>query len=390
MADRLAAVVWREPMLVTHVGSLVRPPELVKLLRQSLDGPVDQAVLSRSLDEAVREIVKQQIDIGIEIVSDGEFGKSISWSRYVLERLAGFEHKSEQKTVGMPKGVQGKDRRDFAEFYGEYDVTQGFVGMSGWVVTGPIKYVDGAIKQDLDRLKKALKGKAATGFVPAVSPVSVAPDRQDEYYKTNEEYLFAVADAMRDEYKAIIDAGFILQVDDSYMASTYDVMVPPGTLSDFRKWAAVRVEAVNHALRGLPEDRVRYHMCWGSWNGPHTNDLPLKDIVDLLLTIRACGYSLEMANPRHEHEWHVWENVKLPEHKVLLPGVISHATNVVEHPELVAERLLRLARLVGKERVIASTDCGFAQGPFTRRVHPSIMWAKLKALVEGARLASAS
>jgi 5-methyltetrahydropteroyltriglutamate--homocysteine methyltransferase len=221
-----------------------------------------------------------------------------------------------------------------------------------------------------------------------VSPVSVAPDRQDEHYKSDEEYLFAVADALSDEYKAVIDAGFILQVDDSYMASTYDVMVPPGTLADFRKWAGVRVEAVNHALRGLPEDRVRYHMCWGSWNGPHTNDLPLKDIVDLLLTIRAGGYSLEMANPRHEHEWHVWENVKLPEHKVLLPGVISHATNVVEHPELVAERLVRLVRLVGKDRVIASTDCGFAQGPFTRRVHPSIMWAKLKALVEGARLAS--
>ena len=376
-------------MLVTHVGSLVRPPELVKLLRESLDRPIDPAFLSRCVDEAVRKIVEQQIEIGIDIVSDGEFGKSISWSRYVLERLTGFEHRTEQKTVGMPKGVHGKDRRDFAEFYAEYDPTQAFVGMSGWVVTGPITYSDRAIKQDLERLKKSLVGKDATGFVPSVSPVSVAPDRRDEHYKTNEEYLFAVADALRDEYKAIIDAGFILQVDDSYMASTYDVMVPPGTLTDFRKWATVRVEAVNHALRGLPEDRVRYHMCWGSWNGPHTNDLPLKDIVDLLLTIRAGGYSLEMANPRHEHEWHVWENVKLPEHKVLLPGVISHATNVVEHPELVAERLVRLTRLVGKDRVIASTDCGFAQGPFTRRVHPSIMWAKLKALVEGARLASA-
>jgi 5-methyltetrahydropteroyltriglutamate--homocysteine methyltransferase len=376
-------------MLVTHVGSLVRPTELVKLLRESIDRPVDPAVLSRCLDDAVRRVVEEQVEVGIDIISDGEFGKSISWSRYVLERLTGFAHKTEQKTVGMPKGIHGKDRRDFAEFYSEYDPTQAFVGMSGWVVTGPIKYIDRAIKQDIQRLKKALDGKNATGFIPSVSPVSVAPDRQDEYYKTNEEYLFAIADAIRDEYKAITDAGFILQVDDSYMASTYDVMVPPGTLADFRKWATVRVEAVNHALRGLPEDRVRYHMCWGSWNGPHTNDLPLKDIVDLLLTIRAGGYSLEMANPRHEHEWHVWENVKLPEHKVLLPGVISHATNVVEHPELVAERLVRLARLVGKERVIASTDCGFAQGPFTRRVHPSIMWAKLRALVEGARLASA-
>jgi 5-methyltetrahydropteroyltriglutamate--homocysteine methyltransferase len=377
-------------MLVTHVGSLVRPAELVKLLRESLDRPIDEAVLSQCVEEAVRKVVEQQIDAGIDIVNDGEFGKSISWSRYVLERMAGFEHRSDQKTVGMPKGVHGKDRRDFAEFYAEYDATQGFVGMSGWVVTGPIKYNDKAIRQDLDRLKKALKGKSASGFVAAVSPTSVAPDRQDEYYKNDEEYLFAIADALRHEYKAIIDAGFILQVDDSYMASTYDVMVPPGTLADFRKWAAVRVEAINHALQGLPEDRIRYHLCWGSWNGPHTNDLPIKDIADLLLTIRVGGYSLEMANPRHEHEWRVWENVKLPQHKVLLPGVISHATNVVEHPELVAERLMRLARLIGKDRVIACTDCGFAQGPFTRRVHPSIMWAKLKSLVEGARLASAS
>ena len=259
------------------------------------------------MEEAVRKVVERQIEIGIDIVSDGEFGKSISWSRYVLERLSGFEHRNNQKTVGMPKGVHGKDRRDFAEFYAEYDATQGFVGMSGWVVTGPIKYTDRAIKQDLDRLKKALKGKTARGFVAAVSPTSVAPDRQDEYYKSDEEYLFAIAEALRHEYKAIIDAGFILQVDNSYMATTYDVMVPPGTLADFRKWAAVRVEAINHAVQGLPEDRIRYHLCWGSWNGPHTNDLPVKDIVDLLFKLRVGGYSFEMANPRHEHEWHVWE-----------------------------------------------------------------------------------
>jgi 5-methyltetrahydropteroyltriglutamate--homocysteine methyltransferase len=216
----------------------------------------------------------------------------------------------------------------------------------------------------------------------------VAPDRLDEHYRNEEEILFVIADALREEYKAIIDAGFILQIDDAYLATTYEVMVPPGTLADFRKWAALRIDALNHAIKGLPADRMRYHMCWGSWNGPHTCDVAMKDIVDLMLKVRVGGYAIEMANPRHEHEWRVWEYVKLPEGKVLLPGVISHATNVVEHPELVAERIVRLARLVGRDNVIGGTDCGFAQGPFVKRVHPTIMWAKLKALVDGARIAS--
>jgi 5-methyltetrahydropteroyltriglutamate--homocysteine methyltransferase len=193
---------------------------------------------------------------------------------------------------------------------------------------------------------------------------------------------------LRDEYKSIVDAGLILQVDDAYLAHTYEVMVPPKTPRDYRKWAAVRIEALNHALKGLPVERKRYHVCWGSWNGPHAHDVELKDIVDLILKVRTGGYLLEMANPRHEHEWRVWEHVKLPKGRKLIPGVISHQTNVVEHPELVAERLLRLARLVGRDNIIAGTDCGFAQGPFVQRVHPSIMWAKLRALVEGARLAS--
>lgn len=376
-------------ILTTHVGSLVRPPELVALLRRALETDEAVAGLEECVRKSVAEVVRQQIDIGIDIVSDGEFGKSISWSRYVLDRLTGFEQRKDAHTkIGMPKGIKGKDHRDFSEFYAEYDATQNFVGMSGWIVTGPIKYKSDAIKRDIAALKDAIGKSGATGFIPAVSPASVAPDREDEFHKSDEEYLFAIADAIREEYKAVIDAGFTLQVDDAYMASTYDLMVPPGTLGDYRKWAQVRVEAINHALRGLPEDRIRYHMCWGSWNGPHTNDLALKDVVDLLLQIRAGGYSLEMANPRHEHEWRVWESTKLPDGKTLLPGVISHSTNVVEHPELVAERLVRLAKLVGPDRIIASTDCGFAQGPFTRRVHPSIMWAKLRALVEGAQLAT--
>jgi 5-methyltetrahydropteroyltriglutamate--homocysteine methyltransferase len=217
---------------------------------------------------------------------------------------------------------------------------------------------------------------------------AAAPARTDEFYKSEEDALFAIADALNVEYRMVVEAGLIVQVDDAFLTSTYDVMVPPASLDDYRKWVELRIEVTNHALRGIPEERSRYHLCWGSWNGPHTNDVALKDIVDLVLRVRVGGYSLEMANPRHEHEWRVWETVKLPAGRKLVPGLVSHSTNVVEHPELVAERIVRLARLVGRENVIASTDCGFAQGPFARRVHPSIQWAKLRSLVEGARIAT--
>ena len=215
------------------------------------------------------------------------------------------------------------------------------------------------------------------GFLPVAAPASVIPDRKNEHYKSDEECLLAIAEAMRTEYRMIVDAGFILQLDDARTAVTFDRMVPPGTSADYRKWVAMHVELLNHALEGIPEDRVRYHVCWGSWPGPHTTDVPLKDIVDLILQVRVGAYVIEGANPRHEHEWKVWRDAKLPPGRVLVPGVISHATNIVEHPELVAERIVRLANLVGRENVIAGTDCGFAQGPFYRRVHPSIMWAKL-------------
>jgi 5-methyltetrahydropteroyltriglutamate--homocysteine methyltransferase len=291
--------------------------------------------------------------------------------------------------------VAGKDRRDFAEFYEEYEGAYGFVGMGKafktgtFVVTGPIRYTgQAAIQRDIADLKQAVGNTGLAAFLPLVAPASVAPNRADEFYASEEEALFAIAEALREEYRAVVDAGLIVQVDDAYLATVYDVMVPPKSLADYRAWAEVRVEALNHALKGIPPDRVRYHVCWGSWNGPHTNDVALKDIIDLVLRVSAGGYSLEMANPRHEHEWRVWETVKLPEGKKLLPGVVSHSTNVVEHPELVAERIMRLARLVGRDNVIAGTDCGFAQGPFARRVHPSIMWAKLKALVDGAQIAS--
>jgi 5-methyltetrahydropteroyltriglutamate--homocysteine methyltransferase len=380
----------------THVGSLVRPDELLSFLRKQQDGAAYDAVdYEKCLRRAVADVVRRQAEIGIDIVSDGEFGKSISWSRYVLERIRGFEERHD-KSAGFRPAIAGKDRRDLKEFYDEYETAQGFAGMGKeagrlgtWVITGPISYCGhAALARDIDNLKRAMQRRDVEGFLPVVAPASVAPNRGDEHYRSEEEALFAIADALHEEYRAIVDAGLIVQVDDAFLASSYDVMVPPKTLAQFRRWVALRIEAVNHALRGIPEERSRYHLCWGSWNGPHTNDVAVKDIIDLVLKVRAGGYSLEMANPRHEHEWRVWERVKLPPGKVLLPGLVSHATNVVEHPELVAERIVRLANLVGRDNVIASTDCGFAQGPFARRVHPSIMWAKLKALVDGARLAA--
>ncbi len=381
----------------THVGSLVRPPDLVGFLHQQDQGlPFDQGAFDTCLRNAVTDVVAQQCDVGIDIVSDGEFGKTMSWSRYILGRLGGFEERAAAVATGVTKAIAGKDRRDFAEFYDEYEGSFGFAGMGTqarhlgtWVVTGPITYTgQHAIQRDIANLKAALKGKRAEGFLPVVAPASVAPNRQDEFYKSPEEALFAIAAAMNAEYRAVVDAGFVVQIDDAFLTSTYDMMVPPATLREYRKWAAVRIDALNHALKGIPEERSRYHLCWGSWNGPHSNDVALADIVDLMLKVRTGGYSIEMANPRHEHEWRVWESVKLPAGKTLVPGLISHATNIVEHPQLVAERIVRLARLVGRDNVIASTDCGFAQGPFARRVHPSIMWAKLRALVAGARLAS--
>jgi 5-methyltetrahydropteroyltriglutamate--homocysteine methyltransferase len=383
-------------ILTSHVGSLVRPDDLLAFVAKQQEGqPYDAKAYEECLRRSVADVVKKQVEAGVDIVSDGEYGKSISWSRYILDRLSGFEERHD-KTPGFRSAVAGKDRRDFAEFYEEYEANYGFVGMGktfktgSWFVTGPIKYTGQAlIQRDIDDIKRGVAGSGAVdAFMPLVAPASVVPQRTDEFYKSEEEALFAIADAVHEEYKAVIDAGLIAQIDDAFLASVYDVMVPPKTLAEYRKWAELRIDALNHALKGLPQDRTRYHICWGSWNGPHTNDVALKDIVDLVLKVNVGGYSLEMANPRHEHEWRVWETVKLPEGKYLLPGLVSHATNIVEHPELVAERIVRLAKLVGRERVVASTDCGFAQGPFARRVHPQIMWAKLRALAEGARIAT--
>ena len=376
-------------ILTTHVGSLIRPPELQTQLRarQKAEG-FDEQAFDRQLTASVGEIVRQQATTGIDVVSDGEFGKSISWSQYVLERLSGFERRPFKP--GANTFQRGADRERFAAFYAELDAAEGMATSMDSVCVGPISYTGQAeLQRDIDNFKVALKAvNVAEAFMPVAAPASVIPDRKNEYYKTDEELIRAIGQAMRTEYKMIVDAGFILQLDDARAATTYDRMVPPGSFADYRKWVAMHMEVLNDAIAGLPPDRIRYHVCWGSWPGPHTTDVPLRDIADLILSVNVGAYVIEGANPRHEHEWKVWQDVKLPAGKVLVPGVISHATNVVEHPELVAQRIVRLAKLVGRESVIAGTDCGFAQGPFYRRVHPTIMWAKLEALVAGAKLAS--
>jgi len=376
-------------ILTTHVGSLIRPPKLLEFLSGMRSGQsIDARAHADCLKESVAQVVRQQADAGIDVVSDGEFGKSISWSQYALERLSGFE----QRPIALEANplARGADRARFPEFYAELDAREGFANPKEAVCVGPIRYTgQAALQRDIENLRSALGGvRVAEAFLPVAAPSSVIPDRRNEHYANDEACLEAIAEAMRTEYRTIVESGFLLQLDDARAAVTYDRMVPPASFADYRSWVARHVEVLNHALEGIPEDRVRYHVCWGSWPGPHTTDVPLKDIVDLILRVRAGAYVIEGANPRHEHEWRVWESVELPAGKVLATGVISHATNVVEHPELVAERVVRLARLVGRENVIGSTDCGFAQGPFYRRVHPSIMWAKLGALAEGARLAT--
>jgi 5-methyltetrahydropteroyltriglutamate--homocysteine methyltransferase len=380
-------------ILTTHVGSLIRPTKLLDLARAQQAGDVpDNQAYEECLKSSVAEVVQQQAQAGIDVVSDGEFGKSTSWSLYALQRLSGFELRPIQP--GADPFARGADREQFKEFYAELEGR----GERKWsnvttrdaVCVGPIRYTGlGELQRDIDNLKTALQGtNEAEAFLPVAAPSSAIPDRKNEYYKNEEELVIALAEALRMEYRAIVDAGFLLQVDDARAAVTYDRMVPPESFDDYRRWVEHHVEILNYALEGIPEDRVRYHVCWGSWPGPHTTDVPLKKIVDLILKVRAGAYLIEAANPRHEHEWQVWKDVKLPAGKVLVPGVISHGTNVVEHPELVAERILRFATVVGRENVIAGTDCGFAQEQFNRRVHPTIMWAKLEALAEGAGIAS--
>jgi 5-methyltetrahydropteroyltriglutamate--homocysteine methyltransferase len=388
-------------ILTTHVGSLIRPPKLIEFWRAIEDGkPYDEAAFEACLTESVAEVVRQQADVGIDIVSDGEFAKGVNWAFYIFKRLSGITIRTAtaaEMADPMASMGGGRDHQAFAEFYAEYDAATGLAKRLGnrVVVNGPIKYAKQQVTRDIANLKAGVakvqgKHPALAGFLPVVAPASALPGAKIEHYKDEETYLMALADALHEEYQAIVDAGLQVQVDDAFLPYMYERMVPPMSKSDYRRWAELRIAALNRALAGIPEERSRYHICWGSWNGPHAFDVPLKDIIDLLLQVRVGHYSFEAANPRHAHEWRVWETVKLRPGQVLIPGVISHATNIVEHPELVAERIVRLAKIVGRENVIGGTDCGFAQSPFARRVHPSIMWAKLKSLADGARIATSA
>ena len=388
-------------ILTTHAGALPRPDELLPLPAPAQPSPSDADNRGQHLRTAVADVVERQMDIGLTVVNDGEFGKAMrgridygAWVSYVMQRLTGWEVTPDGGSAPEPpRGellpgdfYQRRDRQAFPELYADID-REMFAGgrrpMSRAIVS-PVTYKGhAALQADISNLRAAVdQSGAAEAFMTAVAPGSFGRE-QNRYYKTQEEFLFAIADAMRVEYRAIVDAGFVLQIDDPGMAENWDAMDRSVTIDQYREYARLCIAALNHALDGIPVDRVRYHMCWGSWHGPHLTDIPLRDIVDLLLTVRAGAFSIEAGNVRHEHEWKVWRDVTLPAGVVLIPGVVSHATNVVEHPELVADRIIQYARLVGRENVIAGTDCGLGG-----RIHASLAWAKLQALVEGAQLAS--
>jgi 5-methyltetrahydropteroyltriglutamate--homocysteine methyltransferase len=393
-----------DKILSSHAGSLPRPDELIESNRAREAGEAsDERAFQQTLRAAVAEVVRRQHDLGIDIPGDGEFGKPMgqrvnygSWWRYSWHRLGGldpdgpslYEMTPRRSGPGEIVLTSFGDRRDRARFAGAYgDPDSGITTgprPPAPICVAPLTYTGGeAIKADIANFKAALQAAgAAEGFMTSVAPGS-ASRIGNVYYKTDEELLYACAEAMREEYKAIVEAGLILQLDDPAIAENWDMINPEPTVEEYKKFTMVRVAALNHALRGLPQDRIRFHLCWGSWHGPHTTDIAMRDIIEVMLAINAHAYSFEAGNVRHEHEWKVWQEAKLPDDKLILPGVVSHATNVVEHPELVAERILRFANLVGRERVIASTDCGLGG-----RIHPQIAWAKLEALAQGAELAS--
>jgi 5-methyltetrahydropteroyltriglutamate--homocysteine methyltransferase len=372
-------------ILTTHCGSLPRPKPLLDLMKAKLNGePHDAGAYAAEVQSAVAQCVCRQVECGIDIPTDGEQGKP-GFYAYVTERLGGFEARLGRRQVIFAAEVEA-----FPEYYEEYFrhamLGAALVPLSSSVCTGPVTYRgQEAARRDIDNLKAALNGlKAADVFMPSVAPSGVGGN---EYYRTEQEYLYAVAEAMRHEYLAIVGAGFQLQIDDPFLTELYSYSKLAS--AELRKTGEMYVEALNHALRGISMERVRYHTCYGINEGPRIHDAPLKDLIDLVLKVNAGAYSFEAANPRHEHEYHVWETVRLPEGKTIIPGVVTHASNIVEHPELIAERIVRYARLVGRERVVAGTDCGFSsQASYNPEVHPTVIWAKFKAMAEGARLAT--
>ncbi len=373
-------------ILTTHVGSLPRPPDLIAMVRAKLHGEaVDPQAHARVLKESVAGIVRKQVALGVDVIDDGEYGKP-SFVSYGNERLGGFSPRT--GGGGVSPWANSREAKTFPEFY-QSQMGSVSAQHARLVCTGPVTYKgEVALKTDLDNLKAALKGvNASEVFVPAISPASFEDWNKNEYYKTDEDYVVALGEAMRTEYQAIIDAGFLLQIDDPRLV-TYYILHPEQSVADCRKWAQVRVEALNHALRGIPTEKIRYHTCYGINMGPRVHDMELKDIIDVILKIRAGAYSFEASNPRHEHEWTVWKDARLPDGTILIPGVITHSTVLVEHPELVAQRLAKYADVVGRENVIAGTDCGFATFAGADEIHPSIVWAKFDAMVKGAQIAS--
>jgi 5-methyltetrahydropteroyltriglutamate--homocysteine methyltransferase len=376
-------------ILTTHVGALQRPQELSKAMTERGEWASD---VLPELRAAVAEVVARQEQAGIDVVDDGEFGKTL-WMWYVRDRMDGIEGR-EWSQDAEPL-LKGRDRDQFPGFYAWADANASIFGymedtyffssiVTEPVVTGPLRYKPEAVQRDIANLKDALRDNPALeAFMPVVAPASIEVGLGNEYYATHDELMRALADTIRQEYKAIIDAGFILQVDDAWVPAAWD-RSPEFNLDSYRRYAQDSIEVLNHALDGLPEDRIRYHLCWGSWHGPHANDIPLAAIADIMLQVKAGAYLIEAANSRHEHEYHLWEDIKLPDGKILIPGVVTHSTNLIEHPELVAERITRYTDRLGPENVIAGADCGFGS-----RIHPELGWAKLTALAEGAALASA-
>jgi 5-methyltetrahydropteroyltriglutamate--homocysteine methyltransferase len=379
----------------TVTGSMARPDALMPFLRAREDGdPYDEIAFAQVLDEAVRDVVAHQARVGLDIVTDGEFPKPGSWARYIQGRLGGFDYRptTAERLAVMER--EGADREAFPEYYAEYDPKQSYSAKRGdWTCVGPITYAGhDVVTADVERLKAALAAAGGVeGFMPAVGPTSALGSRGGRaanlHYDSDEALVVAFAEAMREEYRAIVDGGLVVQVDDPVLTNRFEFMGAPTDRTEYRRWFERQIRYVNHALEGIPRERVRYHVCWGSWHGPHTADVPLADIIDLVMQIDAGAFVIEGANARHEHEWRLWAD-HLPADRQLVTGVISHTTTTVEHPQLVAERLVRLAETLAPGQLIAGTDCGFAQGPFVRRLHPTVVWAKLASLVEGARLAS--
>jgi 5-methyltetrahydropteroyltriglutamate--homocysteine methyltransferase len=391
-------------IITSHAGSLPRPEDLIAANASREAGAADETGFQKELAQSVVEVVRRQVAAGITVPGDGEFGKSMgskvnyrAWWSYSFQRLGGLEvrglnlyqfpvRRSSPGNVVLSSFGDRRDRLRFAAAYAdpESGITTGPRAPNWPFCIGPLSYTGhAAIAADIANFKAALAASGvAEGFMTSIGPASCARIG-NEHYKSDDEFVFACAEAMREEYKAIVDAGLILQIDDPAIAENFDQINPEPTAEEYRRFTMPKVEALNHALRGLPRDRIRFHLCWGSWHGPHTTDIPMRDIIDVMLKIDAGAYSFEAGNVRHEHEWSVWKDTKLPDDRLILPGVVSHATNVVEHPELVAERIGRFAGLVGRERVIASTDCGLGG-----RVHADIAWAKLEALSAGAAIAS--